>query len=84
MSLKPAWTMEKPYLKERKKKLVKKRNSGGDIFTDIPKKEKHRQQPGCLLDTLLSLPVLDNAEVLQCDTYIGNSHNSTSPLEGAP
>lgn len=24
MSLKPAWTMEKPYLKERKKKLVKK------------------------------------------------------------
>lgn len=24
MSLKPAWTMEKPYLKERKKKLMKK------------------------------------------------------------
>lgn len=76
--------IEKPYLKERKKKVVKKINNGVDIFTDIPKKKEHSQQPGCLLDVLLSLPVLNNAEVLRCDTYVGNSHNSTSPLEGAP
>lgn len=26
---------------------------------------------------------MDNAEVLLCDMYVGDSHNSTSPLEGA-